>query len=500
MNEKLINKIENADLYDVVKKTPLEHLENLSKELSNNIYQKREDLQLIHSFKIRGAYYKIKQLSTAEKKRGVIASSAGNHAQGVAFSAQKNNIKATIIMPKTTPEIKVKSVKLFGAKVILHGNSYDEAFEYAKKLCKKEQLTFIHPFDDDDVIAGQGTIGKEILEQLKQIDYLFIPVGGGGLIAGISTYIKAYSPSTKIIAVEPEKSNCFQESLRSNTAKTLSSIEIFADGVAVKAMGKITFEYAKKTVDDAITVTTDEICAAIKDIYDNSRAIAEPAGALSLAGIKKYIKDNEITQKNICSILCGGNINFHRLRHISERTEIGENKEILIAIKIPEKKGSFLNLSQHFKDFEITEFNYRFTSNKEATVFVGFKINTQNEKNAIFNQLNTHNYTFIDLTDNECAKIHTRYMIGGKNKSKNEHIIRFQFPELPGALLKFLESFGTTFDISLFHYRNHGADYGRVLVGIIVNNDQYNILTQKLQDLNYHYIDETNNDAIKLFL
>ncbi len=499
MKKKLLSLIDKTNLYETVVKTPIDKLNILSKKYENNIYIKREDLQTVQSFKIRGALNKINHLTNKEKQQGLIAVSAGNHAQGVALSSKKNNIKATIIMPSTTPQIKVDAVKNFGATVILHGDTYEESYNYAKKLEKEKNLVFIHPFDDLDVIAGQATIAVELIHQLDQIDYIFVAVGGGGLISGIATYIKTRNPSIKIIAVEPDNSNCFQQALLHKKPIPIENVGIFADGVAVKEVGKIPFELCKDTVDDCVLVSTDEICASIKDIFDNIRAIAEPAGALSTAGIKKYIKQHNIKNKNFVSILCGANINFHRLRHISERAQIGEKKEILLAISIKEEKGSFLDLSKHLSKYSITECNYRFMSTKKAFIFVGLDIQSEAEKEVILKQLSSIFQDVIDITDNELAKLHLRYMIGGKS-TKKEYLYRFQFPEKPKALLNFLNTLGKSFNITLFHYRNHGAAYGRVLVGIEKEKNNSDEFKKFLKSIKYTHFDESDNIASKLFL
>ena len=499
MQEKLIKLINSANLSDIVHKSQIDTLAKLSKKYNNTILIKREDLQDVRSFKIRGAFNKIKLLSDKEKKHGIIAASAGNHAQGVALSAKKCNLHATIVMPITTPQIKIDSVKNYGAEVILHGDNYDEAHNFALTLSTKHNLTFIHPFDDLEVIAGQGTIAIELLEQLKKIDYIFVAVGGGGLIAGISNYIKSINPSIKIIAVEPENSNCFEEAMKKKRPVKLKEVGIFADGVAVKKIGETTFKLAKDVVDDCVLVTTDEICAGIKDIYDDIRAIAEPAGALSTAGIKKYIKKHNIKNKQFVSILCGANINFHRLRHISERAQIGEKKEILFSITIKEKKGTFLKLCQHLSQYSITECNYRYANSKYAHVFVGLEITNILERDNIIKKLKEEFTEVIDLTDNELAKLHLRYMIGGKT-DKKEYLYRFQFPEKPGALLNFLSSLGTSFNITLFHYRNHGAAYGRVLVGIEFEKEKKDAFNIFLNSIGYKYFNETDNLATDLFL
>ncbi|RAP27616.1 threonine ammonia-lyase, biosynthetic, partial [Candidatus Marinamargulisbacteria bacterium SCGC AG-343-D04] len=499
MMEDLVKNILSSNVYDVVKNTSLDKLDKMSTLLSNDIYLKREDLQPVHSFKIRGAYNKISKLSESVLKKGIIAASAGNHAQGVAYSAQQKGVKSTIVMPQTTPDIKVDSVKKLGAKVVLHGDSYDEAYEHALLLSKKESLTFIHPFDDADVIAGQGTIAKEICDVLHQdaIDYVFVPVGGGGLVAGILAYMKYVNPKIKIIAVEHEGSACLNEALTHKKRKTLDHVDIFADGVAVKQIGKLPYDIVKDHIDGVQLVTTDEICAAIKDIYDDTRAISEPAGAMSLAAIKKYVERYHLKNKCCVGLLCGANVNFHRLRHISERAEIGEKKEGLFAIKIPERKGEFLRFCKVLKKWPVTEFNYRFANTSDAHIFVGLQLKDAKKDGKGFETLfKMKGYSFSDLTDNDCAKLHVRYMVGGKAISiEHERVFRFQFPERPGALLQFLELLGTKWNISLFHYRNHGAAFGRVLVGVQVPPVTESMFFEYLDSLGYTYFDETDNVA-----
>lgn len=501
MIQEILKKINTTTVYDIAKKTPVSFLKNQSKLTNNYIYLKREDEQDVFSFKIRGAYTKIASLSNEEKNKGIIAASAGNHAQGVAISAMKLKIKATIVMPATTPQIKVDAVKSYKANVVLKGDSYDDAYDHAHIIAKSNNLTFIHPYDDIDVIAGQGTIAKELHDELENIDYCFIPVGGGGLLAGMLTYLKEKMPKTKIIAVEPENSACFHEAYVNKKRVKLKQVGIFADGVAVKEIGKLPFELTKDKIDDCVLVTTDEICAAVKDIYDETRAIAEPAGGLSLAGIKKYTKLNNISQKNCVGILCGANINFHRLRHISERAEIGEKNEALFSIEIPEKQGSFLSFCKLLHDRFITEFNYRYHSKEKAHIFVGIQLKDNESSSDLVNFFNVNNYTAIDLSKNEMAKLHIRYMVGGKNNTIiNEKLYRFQFPERPKALLNFLSTLGSKFNISLFHYRNHGAAYGRILIGIQVEKDKEKTFNSLLKQINYVYFDETQNPAYKLFL
>ena len=496
-------KILDANLYDVVLKTPLEYAHNISKRLKNDVYIKREDLQPIFSFKLRGAYNKISRLSTKKSVKKLVAASAGNHAQGVALSGKKLSIPVCIVMPKTTPQIKITAVDALNAHVILHGDTYDDAYDYARKISQKKGYEFIHPYDDIEVIAGQGTIAKEILEQIdKKPDYIFIPVGGGGLLAGISVYVKKVSPKTKIISVEPYDSNCFYKAHQAKKRIKLKTVGIFVDGVAVKQIGTKTFKLAKNLVNQCVLVTTDEICAGIKDLYEETRTIAEPAGALSIAGIKKFVKNNNIKGKTIISIFCGANMNFDRLRHVSERAETGELNEMLVGVTIPEIPGSFKRFCSLIGKRSITEFNYRYSHEKDAQVFAGIKLsNGSKEKNSVLNTLKKNKYKVIDLTDNEMAKLHIRYMVGGVCKSiKNEKIFRFIFPEKPGELLSFLNALGSRWNISLFHYRNHGADFGRVLVGLQIDNKDKSFVLRHLNSLNYEFSEETTNNAYKLFL
>jgi len=498
----IISKIENTEVYDIAIRTPLEKVSTLSRRHGNNILIKREDLQPVFSFKLRGAYTKIKQLVNTKKVTSVIAASAGNHAQGVALSAKKLKIKATIVMPTTTPKIKVDAVKMMGARVILHGDAYDDAYDFAIKKSKSSKAYFIHPYDDIDVIAGQGTIAKEILEQVSNIDYIFVPVGGGGLLAGIAAYFRTKSPKTKIISVEPVDSDCFNKAFKSKKRIKLKSIGIFADGVAVKQIGNLTFSITKNIVDSTVLVSTDEICAGIKDLYDETRTVAEPAGALSIAGIKKYIKTKKISKKNIVGIFCGANMNFDRLRHVSERSDLGELNEMVLGVTIPEIPGSFKRFCSLIGKRSITEFNYRYSHEKQAHVFVGIKLsNGIREKNSVIKKLKNNDYKVLDLTDNEMAKLHIRYMVGGSsNSSSNEQVFRFSFPEKPGELLNFLNSIGSKWNISLFHYRNHGADFGRVLIAFQADSKDKKQLMKHLNSLEYEFFEETYNKAYGLFL
>ena len=502
MSINYLEKIKNAPVYDVARRTPLEKAERLSNELNNTVLLKREDLQPVFSFKLRGAYNKMVCLTAPERECGVIAASAGNHAQGVALAAQRLKVPATIVMPRTTPAIKVDAVDKLGATVILHGDTYDAAYEHAVLIGKKQALTFIHPYDDPDIIAGQGTIGMEILEQYPDnIDAIFIPVGGGGLLAGIAAYVKSIRPSIKIIGVEPDDTACMQQALLHKKRVILNEVGIFADGVAVRQVGKEPFRIASELADDMITVSSDEMCAAIMDIFNDTRSITEPAGALAIAGLKKYLETKNLAHQTFVAIASGANMNFDRLRYVAERAELGEQREALFGITIPEKPGSFLQFCHVLGDRGITEFNYRFSDTAQAQVFVGVQLSKGKiEKQMLFHQLQQNGYEFTDMSDNEMAKLHIRYMIGGYAEINNEHLYRFEFPERPGALLQFLSTIGNEWNISLFHYRNHGAAYGRVLMGIQVEQHELEKLHQFLAQLNYPYKEETDNPAYKQFL
>jgi len=500
-----LEKVLTARVYDVARETPLDHMDRISQRFHNKVWLKREDLQPVFSFKCRGAFNKIfQELQANPKLTGVITASAGNHAQGVALSARKLGLKATIVMPVTTPDIKVSAVKSYGARAVIQGENFDAAKEYSLALAKKEKLAFIHPFDDFDVMAGQGTIAHEIIRQHPdRIDMIFVPVGGGGLAAGIAGFLKAVKPQIKIIAVEPSDAACFYEARKAGRRTVLKEVGIFADGVAVKQVGKHTFSMLRELVDDAITVTTDQICAAIKDTFEDTRAICEPAGAVSLAGLKKYVESRGIKGQTLVAINSGANMNFDRLRHVSERAELGEEREALLAVEIPERPGSFKKLCQLIGNRSITEFNYRYGDDNEARVFAGIQLTHGNdEKNRLISKLQTKGYKVVDMTGNEVAKLHARYMIGGHpgDSVTNEHLYRFQFPEKPGALLNFLMKVGNRWNISLFHYRNHGSNFGRILMGFQVDRGDLKAFKGFLKSLGIPYWNETENEAYDLFL
>ncbi|MEN8218121.1 MAG: threonine ammonia-lyase, biosynthetic [Pseudomonadota bacterium] len=498
-----LKKILQARVYDVAEKTRLDYATNLSRRFNNHILIKREDMQPVFSFKLRGAYNKIANLPKESLTKGIIAASAGNHAQGIALSAAKLGIPATIVMPKTTPEIKVAAVQNHGAEVILHGTTYDDASKHAQHLVEQRGLTYVHPYDDAEVIAGQGTIGMEILQQHTQkLDAIFVPVGGGGLIAGVAAYVKYLRPEIKVIGVEPAEAACLHAALKAGERVTLDQVGIFADGVAVRQVGKLPFEIASSHVDEVLLATTDEICAAIKDIFDETRTIMEPAGALGLAGLKQYIAREKCSGQHLVTITSGANMNFERLGYVAERTEIGERREALIAVTIPERPGSFRQFCHAIGQRVITEFNYRYAHNEQAHVFAGLRLSDGfAEKDKVIAKLREKAYSVVDLTDNEIAKAHIRHMVGGHTPHLlNERLYRFEFPERPGALLHFLTNMGQRWNISLFHYRNHGAAYGRVLVGIQVPDTQLTEFQKFLYKLGYPYWDEADNPAYQLFL
>jgi threonine dehydratase len=498
-----IERILKARVYDVAIESPLEPAARLSQRLGNQLLLKREDLQPVFSFKLRGACNRIAHLPEAEAARGVICASAGNHAQGVALSARHRGIRATVVMPQTTPHIKVQAVLDLGAEVILDGDDYDSAHERALELASERGLTFVHPFDDPDVIAGQGTIALEILRQAgADLDAIFVPVGGGGLIAGIAVYVKSLYPQVRIVGVEPEDAAGMHASLAAGEIVTLARVGIFADGVAVRRVGAEPFELARRHVDEIVLVDTDEICAAIQDLFEDTRSIVEPAGALSIAGAKKVIAREGWKGKRIVTLLSGANMNFDRLRHVAERADLGAQRETLIAVEIPERRGSFLEFCSALGRRSVTEFNYRYESPKGAQVFVGLALSAgASEREAIVRTLREAGYPVLDFTDNETAKLHVRYMVGGHARGiENELLYRFEFPERPGALLQFLQAIGSSWNITLFHYRNHGSDHGRVLAGIQVPMEERTEFVRHLNELHYAYAEETGNPAYRLFL
>lgn len=495
-------RILTASVYDVAVETPLEKARSLSQRANNNILLKREDLQPVFSFKIRGAYNKMIKLPKDALARGIITASAGNHAQGVALSAQRLGCRAVIVMPETTPQIKIDAVKNRGGEVVLKGVSFNDAYDHAVELVEKEGLTYIAPFDDPDVIAGQGTVGMEILRQTSDdINAIFVPIGGGGLAAGVAAFIKQIRPEIKIIGVQTNDSCAMKVSIAKGERVALKDVGLFSDGTAVKLVGEETFRICRDLLDDIITVDTDAICSAIKDIFDDTRSIMEPAGALALAGLKAYIKRTKAEGENLVAITSGANINFHRLRHVSERSELGEGNEGIFAVSIPEKPGSFRQFVNIIGNRNITEFNYRYGDDKTAHIFVGIQTAGVHDLTKISEELNAAGLPSTDLTHNEIAKIHTRYMVGGRtHKVTDERVVSFEFPERPGALARFLSHMQTDWNITLFHYRNHGADYGRVLVGVDVPPQDNDAFTAFLDGLGYVYEDETNNVAYKLFL
>jgi threonine dehydratase len=507
MTEDYLQRILKARVYDVAIQSPLDAAPRLSSRLGNRILFKREDLQPVFSFKLRGAYNKIAHLSPAIAARGVICASAGNHAQGVALAARHRGIPAVVVMPRTTPAIKVQAVIELGAETILHGDIYDAAYEHALTIARERHLVFVHPFDDADVIAGQGTIGMEIVRQTAgELDAVFVPVGGGGLIAGIAAFIKQLYPRVKVIGVQPEDSAAMYESLQAGKRVTLDRVGLFADGVAVRRVGEECFTLAQRYVDEIVLVNTDEICAAIQDIFEDTRSISEPAGALAVAGIKHHVARNGWHDQRLVAINSGANLNFDRLRHVAERADLGAEREALLAVELPERPGSFLQFCEALGQRSITEFNYRWQGSERARIFVGFGLTgAHEERAAVIAQLRAAGYAVTDMSSNEIAKLHIRYMIGGHARSSPEHahdelLLRFEFPERPGALLKFLQSVGTAWNISLFHYRNHGSDHGRVLAGIEVPKAERAEFLQHLNDLHYPYTDETANAAYRMFL
>lgn len=502
MPQKYVKKILDARIYDLAIETPIDAAPLLSHRLNNQVLLKREDLQPVFSFKLRGAYNKLRHLSDEQLAAGVIAASAGNHAQGLALAAKKMGVKATIVMPQTTPQIKVDAVRARGARVVLIGDSYDAAAAHANKLVEEQGLTYIHPFDDPDIIAGQGTIGMEILRQIPgDLDAIFIAVGGGGLCAGVAAYVKNLRPDIKIIAVESDDAACLDAAMKAGRRVRLKEVGIFADGTAVAQIGKETFRLLKDLVDEVITVSTDEICAAIKDVYNDTRAICEPSGALGTAGLKKYVETHGVEGQTLVAIQCGANIDFDRLRYISERTETGEKREAVLAVTIDEKPGSFEKFCKALRRRNISEFNYRYNDAQQAQIFVGMKVTSDDDRLQLVQELAAKGYAVTDMTDNEMAKLHIRHMVGGHAPQVvDEQVFRFEFPERPGALLNFLVQLGGRFNISMFHYRNHGSAFGRVLVGLQASKKDAREVKQFLDNLGYHYTDETDNEAYRFFL
>jgi len=502
MKPDYLERILKARVYDVAVETPLDPAPALSARLGNRILLKREDMQPVFSFKLRGAYNKMVHLAPNRLKQGVICASAGNHAQGVAFAAQKLRCKATIVMPDTTPQIKVAAVTARGARVVLTGDSYDDAYAHAMGVAQREKLTFVHPYDDPDVIAGQGTIGMEILrEHSGSIEAIFAAVGGGGLISGVAAYVKRLRPEIKVIGVEPIDSNAMAQSLAAGHRVRLTQVGLFADGVAVKRVGQETFRLCRELVDEMVLVDNDDICAAIKDVFEDTRSILEPAGALAVAGVKTWIERRGIRGRTFVAIACGANMNFDRLRFVAERAELGERREAILSVTIPERPGSFKRFCALIGTRNVTEFNYRYADPERARVFVGLSIHNRDETQMLVRHLQRHGLATEDFSDNEMAKLHIRHMVGGHSpRVTDEMVYRFEFPERPGALMNFLDRMSQDWNISLFHYRNHGADFGRVLVGMQVPRGEKAAFRAFLKQLNYRYWDETANPAYSLFL
>jgi len=501
-SKKYLDLISESKVYDVAERTPITFASNLSSKLKNDVYLKREDMQPIFSFKIRGAYNKIANLSTQQQRRGVMTASAGNHAQGVANACKKLKVPCSIVMPVTTPEIKVKAVKRFGSKVLLHGDNFDQASKKAIQMAREKNLEFIEAFDDPLTIAGQGTIGKEILDKDQNLDVIFVPVGGGGLLAGIGAWVAQTQNKTKIYGVEVEDSACLLEAIKADKRVRLREVGLFADGVAVERIGKHNFDVIRECVDGVITVSIDELCAAVKDIFEDTRVLSEPAGALALAGLKKYAA--KISNKRLLAISSGANVNFERLSYIVERSEIGENREKLLSIQIPEKPGSFLKLCKVFGRSQITEFNYRFANKIDAHVLVGIKTENEEAFKKIKSKLSMNKFKFNDLTKNQISNDHLRHMVGGHKSvisgRDSERLYRCQFPVRPGALMGFLKDLGSKWNISLFHYRNLGAAFANVLIGIEDKSKPKEALEKHLKSLDYIFVEETDNTAYRQFL
>jgi threonine dehydratase len=497
-----LKRILTARVYDVAKETPLTLAPLLSERLGNSVYLKREDEQSVFSFKLRGAYNKMVRLTDAQKKRGVIAASAGNHAQGVALSAQALGCKAIIVMPVTTPQVKIDAVIARGSKVVLHGDSYSDAYQHALTLQTKQGLTFVHPFDDPDVIAGQGTIGMEILRQHQgPLDAVFIAIGGGGLISGVAAYIKQVRPEVKIIGVQSEDSCAMFQSIQAGKRIELKEVGLFADGTAVKLVGQETFALARELVDEIVLVDTDAICAAIKDVFQETRSILEPSGALAIAGAKAWVTRTGCKKQTLVAIACGANMNFDRLRFVSERAEVGEQREAVFGVTMPEERGSFKRFCALLGERNVTEFSYRMSDSARAHVFVGLQVSHAADLKAVSQSLKKQRFEFVDLTHDEMAKSHLRHLVGGRTvAAANEMLYRFEFPERPGALFKFLNNMNPSWNISLFHYRNHGADYGKILVGLQVPANENKAFKAFLLNLGYPHHNESDNPAYKMFL
>jgi threonine dehydratase len=497
-----LKRILTATVYDVAEQTPLDPAPLLSRRVGNAVLLKREDQQPVFSFKLRGAYNKMALLSPAQRKRGVIAASAGNHAQGVALAAQRLGCRAVIVMPITTPQLKIDAVRARGAEAILHGDSYSDAYQHALGIQRRQRLIFVHPFDDPDVIAGQGTIGVEILRQHQgPIAAVFVAIGGGGLISGIASYIKAIRPEIAIIGVQTNDSDAMARSIEAGRRITLKQVGLFSDGTAVKQVGVETFRLTRRYVDAIVRVDTDSVCAAIKDVFEDTRSILEPAGALAIAGLKQYATQRRWSGQTLIAVACGANMNFDRLRFVSERAEIGEQREAVFAISIPEVRGSFKRFCELVGHHSVTEFNYRIADAQIAHIFVGIQIGDRAEARRLAREFEQHGFATLDLTDDELAKLHLRHMVGGRSPlACDERLFRFEFPERPGALMQFLSTMSPNWNISLFHYRNHGADYGRILVGLQVPGSDTRAFKRFLDKIGYRYIEETDHDGYRLFL
>jgi threonine dehydratase len=501
-HDDLLERILRAPVYDVAVETPLDEAKLLSERLNNRVWIKREDLQPVFSFKVRGAYNKVRTLSEVERESGVIAASAGNHAQGVALAATRLGVKSKIVMPRTTPAIKIEAVRRFGGEAILEGDAYDDAVSLAHQIEEEEGRIFVHAYDDLDVIAGQGTVAMEILRQHRgTLDAIFVPVGGGGLVAGVVAYVKKISPGTRVIGVEPTDAACLAAALEQDQRVDVGPVGLFADGVAVRRVGELPFEIVRDQIDEVVTVGIDEMCAAIRDIFDDTRSIAEPAGALAVAGLKQWVEREDVRGANLVAIDSGANMNFDRLRHVAERAAFGEQREALLAVTIPERPGAFQALCSGLGDHSVTEFNYRFGGTDSAHVFVGVGLSGEaGECERVMEGLRHSGFEVVDMSGNEMAKLHVRFMVGGRARRSDERLFRFEFPERPGALARFLESVGGRWNISLFHYRNHGAAFGRVLAGLEVPAEESGDFNRFLETLGYPWVEETGNAAAQFFL